>query len=242
MPMPMPLPRATKANVRALRLLPRQCSPIAARLTSFSMAMSMPSRGRSAARTSRLSSPAILGAIPMPPDAGSMMQGVGHAPDLSDDGAAAIARRRFNALGDDHALQIGKGDVQFGAAEVDAQHEGRVWPQRIGYGATPHGALDLPVLIHPAVAFKVAHHLRDGLLGQAGAAGDFGAGHRSIPQQALDHEADGLLSRNGRGGEILHEASPIGQDDELISRAEWRQVAFKVAVVLFLSRILRNTG
>ena len=181
-------------------------------------------------------------AQPLRGHAGALKQGVGHAPDLSDDGAAAIARRRFNALGDDHALQIGKGDVQFGAAEVDAQHEGRVWPQRIGYGATPHGALDLPVLVHPAVAFKLAHHLRDGLLGQAGAAGDFGAGHRSIPQQALDHEADGLLSRNGRGGEILHEASPIGQDDELISRAEWRQVAFKVAVVLFLSRILRNTG
>jgi hypothetical protein len=50
----------------------------------------------------------------------------------------------------------------------------------------------------PAVAFEVTHHFRDGLLGQARAAGDFGARYRAVTQQALNHEANGLLSRNGR--------------------------------------------
>ena len=44
-------------------------------------------------------------------DAGAPQQGIGHAPDLSDDGATATACRRFNTLGDGHTLQIGKGDV-----------------------------------------------------------------------------------------------------------------------------------
>jgi hypothetical protein len=64
------------------------------------------------------------------------------------------------------------------------------------------------------------------LLGQAGAAGDFGARHRSIPQQALDHEADGLLPRSGCGGEILHDADPISQEIELIAQVERRQGGF----------------
>ncbi|MGY4357386.1 hypothetical protein ACVW0J_003879 [Bradyrhizobium sp. i1.7.7] len=128
----------------------------------------------------------------------TLKQGILHAIDLCDHGSAAVAGCRFDALGDDLTVQIGKCDVQFRAAKVDTQHEGGIRPERIGDGASPHAALDLTVLMDPAVALEITHHFGDGLLGQARAAGDFGARYRAIAQQALDHKAHGLLSRNGR--------------------------------------------
>jgi len=114
---------------------------------------------------------------------------IGDPADLRHHGPAAGLVGRFDALRHDRAAEIGERDVQFRAAEIDAEHEGGIRLERIGHCSAAHRALNLPDLLDPALALQSAHHLGDRLLGEPRRPAELGAGGCAVPQQPLDDEA-----------------------------------------------------
>jgi hypothetical protein len=104
-------------------------------------------------------------------DAGAPGDVQHHVPDLDDDVPCAAAVRILRRIADDPAGQVRQGDLDLRAAEVDAENEGAVRPQRVSRGAAADGSLRSPEQSDESCAFQLADDLRRGLLRQSGQPG-----------------------------------------------------------------------
>ena len=231
--MPTPVPTERKPKLRTSLARPRQRSPSAARLTSFSTPMRsaelVPQRrhqalaapagqvgGQGDRAPGRLEhARAADGDVvdPVPADAGLGGQPVGDGAELADQGAGAGGLGPLVAAGDHVAGDVGQGGPDPPAADVDAHHPAGRRVELVEDGAGPGpaaGPADLPD--QPGVQQR-AEAERDGRLGEAAVPRHLGPGDRA---GALDPLEDGAGVDRPQQARRAHRGRPLGQGSSLL--------------------------
>ena len=119
--------------------------------------------------------------------------------DLIDDKLAATPVGRHDFLGKHLAGEIGNGEPDLGAAEINRRDIGRIRHQFIGHGRASNMAAGAPRLAHPVVQLQLPHDLRNRLLGKPRLLGNRRARDRPILDDGLHHGPLGKLPGDTQG-------------------------------------------
>ena len=139
--------------------------------------------------------------------AGAAGQRFAAARQLLYDMLAAASVRRFDQFRDDVSVHVGQRRMDFGPADIGAEHQRAVGADLVGGSAAADCALRAHSQLHPAAVLEVAEHLRHGLLGQAGQPRKLGARYGAPVEQDAHHSAERDLPCSCERRKIGHEKS-----------------------------------